>query len=113
MNKKIKFKLKSKHWIVDNQNNIVFAKGRMEILEAIEQTGSINQAAKLLQMSYKSVWSKIKTTEKHLKSKVVHSDKKDGTQLTSAGIALLTKFKQMNKECMAEDDRCFFKIFRD
>jgi molybdate transport system regulatory protein len=84
----------------------------MEILENIEKTGSINQAAKVMKMSYKGVWSKIKSTEKHLKIKVVHSDKKQGTYLTAEGKALLEKYKHLTKKCIRADDRIFDTIFK-
>ena len=67
----VKLKLKTSQWIVDDQDKIVIGKGRMEILENIETTGSINQAAKTMKMSYKAVWSKIKATEKHLNIRIV------------------------------------------
>ncbi|MBW2239144.1 MAG: hypothetical protein JRF39_08925 [Deltaproteobacteria bacterium] len=40
----VKIKLKSSHWIVDENDNIIIGEGRMEILEHVENTGSINQA---------------------------------------------------------------------
>jgi molybdenum-dependent DNA-binding transcriptional regulator ModE len=59
-----KLKLKSSQWIVDENNNIIIGEGRAKILENIEKTGSMNQAAKLMKMSYKAVWSKIKAEQK-------------------------------------------------
>ncbi|MGD9032213.1 MAG: ModE family transcriptional regulator, partial [Desulfobacteraceae bacterium] len=59
----VSLKLKSRQWIVDEHNNIIMGEGRREILENIEKTGSINQTAKIMKMSYKGVWSKIKVTE--------------------------------------------------
>jgi len=56
-------KLESRQWIVDNHGDIIIGEGRKEILEHIEKTGSMNQTAKLMKMSYKGVWSKIKATE--------------------------------------------------
>ncbi len=38
--------------------------GRMAIFESLQHTGSINQTARELNMAYKTVWSKIKSTEK-------------------------------------------------
>jgi molybdate transport system regulatory protein len=105
-------KLKSSHWIVDENDNIIIGEGRMKILEHVENTGSINQAAKMMKMSYKAVWSKIKYTEKHLNAKIVHSDKKMGSRLTRDGKALLEKYRLLKKECMAADDRIFNNIFR-
>ncbi len=104
-------KLRSHHWIVDENNQIVMGRGRMEILERIEQTGSINQAAKQMKMSYKGVWSKIKSTEKHLKIKVVHSDKKTGSRLTKEGKLLLEKYKLLTQKCISADDQIFDAIF--
>ena len=38
-----KLKLKSSQWIVDEHDNAIIGEGRMEILDNIEKTGSINQ----------------------------------------------------------------------
>lgn len=105
-------KLKSSHWIVDENDNIIIGEGRMKILEHIENTGSINQAAKMMKMSYKAVWSKIKYTEKHLNAKIVHSDKKTGSRLTSKGKALLENYRLLKKECIMADDGIFNNIFK-
>lgn len=107
----VKLKLRSSYWIVDADGNIIIGKGRAEILANIEKTGSINQAAKVMKMSYKGVWSKIKATEKHLNQKIVHADRKEGTRLTRQGKELLEKYKQLEKKCMASDDKIFAKIF--
>ena len=106
------FKLKSSHWIVDENNNMIIGEGRMKILEHIENTGSINQAAKMMKMSYKGVWSKIKYTEKHLNAKIVHSDKKTGSRLTKEGKELLEKYRLLKKECIMIDDTIFNNIFK-
>ena len=105
-------KLKSSQWIVDENNNIIIGEGRAKILENIEKTGSMNQAAKLMKMSYKAVWSKIKTTEKHLNACIVHTDRKEGSRLSKAGKDLLAKYKLLKKQCMSADDQIFGGIFR-
>jgi molybdate transport system regulatory protein len=105
-------KLKSSHWIVDDNDNIIIGEGRMKILEHIENSGSINQAAKMMKMSYKAVWSKIKYTEKHLNAKIIHSDKKTGSHLTREGRTLLEKYHLLKKECVTADDRIFNNIFK-
>lgn len=108
----VQLKLRSSYWIVDEAGNIIIGKGRAEILENIERTGSINQAAKVMKMSYKGVWSKIKATEKHLNQNIVHADRQAGTRLTRQGKALLEQYKQLEKKCMASDDKIFAKIFK-
>jgi molybdopterin-guanine dinucleotide biosynthesis protein B len=107
----VELKLKSSQWIVDSHNRIIMAEGRMLLLEAIVATGSINRAAKTMGMSYKSAWSKIRSTEAHLQSKIVHSDKSRGTRLTADGLELLQKYKQMKQECIAADDAIFETTF--
>lgn len=87
------------------------AEGRMVLLEKIVETGSINQAAKIMGMSYKSAWSKIRSTEQHFQKKIVHSDKAHGTKLTQAGRDLLSKYKQLKKHCLAADDAAFNAMF--
>jgi molybdate transport system regulatory protein len=108
----VKLKLRSSQWIVDEHNNAIIGKGRMEILENIEKTGSINQAAKIMKMSYKAVWSKIKATEKHLKVTIVHTDRKEGSRLSKEGRELLRKYRILKKQCVSADDNIFNSIFR-
>jgi molybdopterin-guanine dinucleotide biosynthesis protein B len=107
----MRLKLQSSQRIVNENNQIVMAEGRMALLEHIVQTGSINQAAKQMKMSYKSAWSKIRSTEKHLKVKIVSSDKATGTHLTDAGKELLQKYRQVKEQCLAVDDAAFDKVF--
>ena len=107
-----KLKLRSSQWIVDEHNNIIIGEGRAEILKNIENTGSINQTAKVMKMSYKAVWSKIKATEKHLDNRIVHTDRKEGSRLSKEGKGLLEKYRRLKKECMTADDKIFRRIFK-
>ncbi len=108
----VKLGLRSSYWIVDEDGNIIIGKGRAEILENIERTGSINQAAKVMRMSYKGVWSKIKATEKDLNQDIVHAERQKGTRLTRHGKNLLEQYKRLEQECMASDDKIFTQIFK-
>jgi molybdate transport system regulatory protein len=107
-----KLKLRSSQWIVDEDNNIIIGEGRARILEHIEKTGSMNQAAKMMKMSYKAVWSKIKATEKHMNARIVRTDRKDGSRLSQDGKQLLKKYKQLKTQCMSADDKIFCGIFK-
>ena len=107
----IPIKLKSRQWIVDEHDRIIMGEGRKEILETIEKTGSINQTAKLMKMSYKGAWSKIKATEKYLKLRIVHTDRKEGTRLTTEGKELLKKYSLLKQRCVEEDNKVFNTIF--
>lgn len=107
----VSLRLKSRQWIVDEQNNIIMGEGRKEILENIEKTGSINKTAKIMKMSYKGVWSKIKATETYMKTKIVETDKKRGSQLTKEGKILLKKYTLLKKRCLRAEDKIFNAIF--
>jgi len=104
--------LKSRQWLVDENDDIIMGEGRKEILENIEKTGSINQTAKIMKMSYKGVWSKIKATENYMDVKIVRSDKKRGSYLTKEGKDLLEKYSLLKKRCLKADDKIFKSIFR-
>ncbi len=108
-----KLKLKSSQWIVDEHDNIIIGNGRAEILKNIEKTGSINQTAKIMKMSYKAVWSKIKTTEKHLDTIIVHTDRKLGSRLSTEGKDLLENYRRLKTECMTVDDKIFNRFFKN
>ena len=107
-----RLQLKSSQWIVDENNNIIIGEGRAKILEHIDRTGSMNQAARLMKMSYKAVWSKIKATEKHMNACIVHTDRKEGSRLSREGQELLKKYKLLKAKCMSADDKIFGGIFR-
>ncbi len=104
-------KLKSIQLIVNDDGGIIMGTGRMIILESIDRTNSINQTAKELKMSYKTAWSKIKSTEKNFGKPVVIADKKKGTKLTKDGRALLEKYRQLKQQCIKADDIIFEDIF--
>ena len=106
-----KLKLRSSQWIVDEDNHIIIGEGRAEILKNIEMTGSINQTAKVMRMSYKAVWSKIKATEKHMNATIVHTDRKEGSRLSTEGKKLLEKYSRLKEECLTADDELFSRIF--
>ncbi len=104
-------KLRSSQILVSDEGGIIMGAGRLAILESIDRTGSINQTAKELKMSYKSVWSKIKSTEKNFGKPVVLADKITGTKLTDEGRALLERFRELKDRCIRADDAVFEDIF--
>jgi len=58
LSKESNYKVRGSLWIeCDDQR--FFGPGRVELLERIEETGSINKAAKQMGMSYKKAWEMI------------------------------------------------------
>ncbi len=104
-------KLRSFQMLVSEDGEIIMGKGRLDILSSIDKTGSINKTAKALNMSYKSVWSKIRSTEAHFGQPVVHADRVTGTVLTEAGRDLVCRFRKLTQQCRDADDAIFDQVF--
>jgi len=104
--------LKSRQWLEDSKGNIIIGEGRQRILELVEETGSINQAAKLMKMSYRGVWGKIKATESHLNKKIVLTERRHGSRLTEDGKKLLMDYTHLKEDCQKADEKIFEKIFK-
>jgi molybdate transport system regulatory protein len=58
LKKKTQYQVTGTLWI-ECEGERFFGPGRVELLEHIDTTGSINQAAKLMGMSYKKAWQMI------------------------------------------------------
>ncbi|MCL2670133.1 MAG: LysR family transcriptional regulator [Syntrophaceae bacterium] len=108
--------IKHKVWI-EKDGKILFGQGRNDILAAVRDTGSLNAAAKKLQMSYRSAWGRLKISEEQLGMRLVESDaSKRGTRLTPQAEALIARFKVLEWEMatlLAKADRDFKKLIRD
>ena len=90
--------------------------GRMNILQAILDHGSINAAAKSLGMSYRAVWLKINDTEKRLgKTLLIRQtggSAGGGSELTPLGKNLVQKFRKLNAHIEVEIRMLFEESFR-
>jgi molybdate transport system regulatory protein len=108
----IQMKLRTSQLLLNDEGKIIMGSGRMAIFESLQHTGSINQTARELNMAYKTVWSKIKATEKNWGRPVVITDRKTGTRLTREGVDLLEKYRKLKKDCIHADDCIFQSIFQ-
>jgi molybdate transport system regulatory protein len=84
----------------------------IELLKAIDQSGSINQAAKQMGLSYKGAWQMLEKANngapQALLATAIGGSKGGGTVLTSAGkalLALFTRLERQHKEFIAELNR--------
>ncbi|MBI5025211.1 MAG: winged helix-turn-helix domain-containing protein [Nitrospirae bacterium] len=106
--------IKSKLWIeVDGEP--VFGRGRRFLLHAIDKYGSINQAAKEINISYRKAWSYIKAMEERLGIKLVerHAGGKNGggATLTDEAKEFLKKYELMEEGIREIVDERFREIF--
>lgn len=75
--------------------------GRIELLELIDQTGSINAAAKAMKMSYKAAWERINgmnaLADQPLLERTTGGRGGGGTLLTPYARDLIATFKRLNE----------------
>lgn len=75
--------------------------GRLELLGHIQQTGSINQAAKAMNMSYKRAWEMVHSMNTLAKTPLVTTqtggEKGGGTIITAEGEKYLTFYRTLHE----------------
>ncbi len=98
----MKYKIKSRIWI-EADGNILLGEGRVSLLKAIDETGSLSKAAKSLGMSYKKAWSLIDAVNSRAEKPVITTSiggkSGGGTELTSYGKSLVIAFETINENC--------------
>jgi molybdate transport system regulatory protein len=105
--------IKSKIWIeVDGEP--VFGRGRRFLLHAIDRYGSINQAAKEINISYRKAWSYIKAMEERLGIKLVErrvgGRDGGGATLTEDARRFLKEYAKLEDEMRRVADDRFRKF---
>ncbi|MFW9924422.1 MAG: winged helix-turn-helix domain-containing protein [Candidatus Thorarchaeota archaeon] len=98
-----------KFWIEKN-NESILGPGRMAILEAIEKTGSLTEATKICNISFRKAWKLINEINEKLEQPVVITERGGtggggGTILTEYGKKLIKQYKtiQNKLEFIASD----------
>lgn len=91
------------HLWLETDKGVFFGQGRLQLLEYIEYTGSLNAAAKALGMSYRAAWGKIKTSEEALGFQLVEQPdgKRGGGQLSEAAKLLIASYRTWLQEVEA------------
>ncbi len=114
-NPKVKLYLKTKTWIENAEHQLLFGKGKTEILELIEQEGSIAKAAEKLGMSYKKAWTHIKILQRNIDDELVVPQKggggKGGTTLTPKARELIRNYSQLQKDIESFANQRFLELF--
>lgn len=107
-------RVKSKVWI-EIGGRPFFGEGRRNLLERIDQEGSISRAAKLVGISYKKAWSYIRSMEerwgKELVKKHVGGKGGGGASLTEEGRTLIARYDRLMAGTQESIDHNFQRIF--
>lgn len=106
--------IKSKLWI-EIDGKPVFGRGRRFLLEAIDKYGSINRAAKEINISYRKAWGYVKAMEERLGFRLVEKQtggrNGGGATLTEEARGFLKKYEEMEKGINEIVDERFKEIF--
>ena len=89
-------------------DSIAIGPGKADLLEAIQQKGSISAAALSMGMSYKRAWDLVSTMNKCFKQAVVATSvgggKGGGAQVTDFGLLVLIQYRAIEaKTTLAAD----------
>lgn len=107
--------IRSKLWI-EVEGKPVFGRGRRFLLEAIDTYGSINQAAKEINISYRKAWGYIKAMEERLGFKLIERQtggrNGGGATLTEEAREFLRKYEAMERGINEIVDKRFNDIFK-
>jgi len=107
--------IRTKTWIENDRQELLFGKGKTEILELIEQEGSIAKAAEKMGMNYKKAWTHIKILRDNIEGELVVPQQggggKGGTVLTPKAGELIKKYRQLQEEIEAFANKRFSELF--
>ncbi len=108
-------KIKSKLWI-EIDGKPVFGSGRRSLLEAIDKYGSLNSAARQVNISYRKAWGYIKAMEERFGFKLIErrtgGRNGGGAALTEEAREFMRKYEALEcgiRELVDERYRNIFK----
>jgi molybdate transport system regulatory protein len=103
-------RVKSKIWL-ESDGRLIFSDGRLQLLEAVEELGSLRQAASRLNMSYRAAWGLLKVTERALGTSLLRvrigGAAGGGATLTPAAQDLVRRFRRLKSVVNGAADRSF------
>lgn len=113
LNKASVYKVAGSLWIECNGERF-FGPGRVELLERIDKTGSINKAAKQMGMSYKKAWEMVSALNSQASKPFVVTqtggEKGGGSVVTAEAKQLIATHQQLRLrfiDFLAEETRQF------
>lgn len=109
--------VKTKTWIENAEGELLFGKGKTEVLEVIAETGSISKAAEILGMNYKKCWTHLQILAKNLDEELVNTKQgggeSAGTTLNPRAYELINAYKQLQRDIEDFANKRFKELFLD
>lgn len=98
----VQFKL----WIEEN-DKVLFGGGRLKLLKAVVEKGSLAGAARDLNMSYRAAWGRLRASEKRLGFPLVERSEsgRREVRLTPQGLKMVERFEVFEKQAQQFADK--------
>jgi len=100
---------------IDLPNGQRIGPGKIAVLEAVAETGSISAAARKLGMSYRRAWLLVEAIGEALGKPAVEThtggSSRGGAVLTDAGRALVAGYRTLETRCQAEAPAALKEVF--
>jgi molybdate transport system regulatory protein len=107
----VRFRMRIRHG-----DAVALGPGKVELLEAIREYGSISAAARSLDMSYRRAWLLIDELNRSLKSPATHSEQGGqsggGCSLTPVGETLIRLYRDIEVEAQKSCARQIAELVR-
>jgi molybdate transport system regulatory protein len=88
-----------------HHDQVALGPGKVELLEKINETGSISAAAKAMHMSYKRAWDLVNTMNSSFKQPVVSTStggkQGGGTEVSEFGLKLIATYRHMEANALS------------
>lgn len=108
------FNVESNIWLEVNKK-VVLSAWRIKLLLAVQETGSISQAANLMKIPYRRAWEKIRQSEERLGMKLVDTQVGGtgggGASLTTECLILIDKYNTLTQGFKSQLQHRFKQIF--
>ena len=105
---------RAKFW-VEKDGRIVLSDYRVRLLRHIDETGSLAEAAELMQLSYRRAWGKVREIEQNMGLKLVESAAGGagggGSRLTADGRRLVDLYERFRGSLEQDMSREFTRAF--
>ena len=89
-----------------------FGPGMVMLLREVERTGSLQKAAKAMNMAYSKAWRIMKQTEEAFGFNLINRGGAHGSTLTKEGTLLLSAFEQLERDVSTYAERHLPEIFK-
>ena len=100
----------AKLW-VEHEGKLVLSDYRVRLLQLIDETGSLADAAAAMELSYRRAWGKVREIEENLGLKLVESAAGGagggGSRLTPDGRRLVARFRRFQDAVARDLDDAF------